>query len=103
MKPDAQRIAIAEACGWKWKPELLGLINGPHHESGARNVPDYPNDLNAMRAACVAIIHPNENWRRRFMDHLYRICEHQWMMTDATAAQRAEALLKTLGKWEGDK
>lgn len=41
MTPEAQRIAIAEACGWQ-------LLGGMWHHPIGGFIPDYLNDLNAM-------------------------------------------------------
>lgn len=116
MNPSAQRIAIAEACGWKWKPELFGLIQGPEHLSGARNVPDYPNDLNAMHEAEKVLTEKQWdsyiNWELRCtvaaaQDRTIK-CSVRPMpdevrgLVHATAAQRAEAFLKATGRWEDD-
>jgi len=130
MKPEAQRIAIAEACGVRVKSfgfrygakDWLGagsvasegyynesfaeqeareltfkhsMVCGDIYEHPAR-LPDYLNDLNAMHEAekvLPAIKHPGT----------YGIILEEvaggWSMT-ATAAQRAEAFLRTIGKWE---
>lgn len=53
MKAEAQRVAIAEACGWKRTKEgaKSAWFNPAHRGHGRsmfRNqVPDYPTDLNA--------------------------------------------------------
>ena len=51
MNDTEQRIAIAESCGWaKRREHRLSQWLSPH--GGAWNeVPDYPNDLNAMHEA----------------------------------------------------
>lgn len=108
MTEEAQRIAIAEACGWtdihqptdKWRP-LRGFANG---KLGV--VPDYLHDLNAMHEAektlgdmqiknYVAIL-----TNRSFVQDgdITRI--RCWEALHATAAQRAEAFLRVIGKWE---
>ena len=59
MTPEQQRIAIAEACGWKvLEPEvkpaiiyLWGLREGFIHEENREIIPDYLNDLNAMQSS----------------------------------------------------
>lgn len=56
MSPEAQRIAIAEACGWvnqgraKRIPALLFRWVNPSTKAvvDASDLPDYLNDLNAM-------------------------------------------------------
>ena len=67
-------------------------------------IPDYLNDLNAMHEAENATFKTGDEWGRYFA-WLEEVC---YMLTNApndpinsTAAQRAEAFLKTIGKWEG--
>ena len=89
-------------------------------ESDVR-VPDYVNDLNAMHEAEKLLTWSRDSldgtagaYASELADILYRdnaarrestqslgpaACCYQW---HATAAQRAEALLRTLGKWEDD-
>jgi hypothetical protein len=101
MSPKAQRIAIAKACGIvtsdQWGPlykTALGLV---------RDCPDYLNDLNAMHAAEEVM---TEMQRCDYSSHLYDLaCKHQkvtekWRYLSMSAAQRAEALLKTLNLWK---
>ena len=103
MTKEAQRIAIAEACGWKrvktykfGKRQRLSFIHDDE-------LPDYLNDLNAMYEAEQSI---PKHLQNRYIDHLNAI---QWREVTnefirfkearATAAQRSEAFLKTIGKW----
>ena len=67
MNKEAQRIAIAEACGWKRKPEfdytrlMRGTVDAMErvemwgtdqgHLIPLEKLPDYLNDLNAMHKA----------------------------------------------------
>jgi hypothetical protein len=105
MKAEQQRIAIAEACGWKCSEDS--------HELGqliAQFIPDYLNDLNAMHQA-MAHLEPEQV--NQFAAELSGIVlenreKYWWDLTsnevghvaNATAAQRAEAFLRTIGKWE---
>lgn len=99
-------IAIAEACGWTldlkgairvdgYRIEVLG--KRPHEA-----LPDYLNCLNAMHEAEKVL---TENQRIAYSDHTYDIaCEEQdttgkWRWLSLTATQRAEAFLRTIGKW----
>lgn len=87
MSPEAQRIAIAEACG----------INHGVLYAGT----DYLNDLNAMHEAEKIL---DKMQARAYSDFLGQSeqdgtwagchCFHQ------TAAQRAEAFLRAIDKWE---
>ena len=105
MTATAQRILIAEACGWKYARIIIGALFGVHekHEGNLGEIPDYPSDLNAMHeaekvlfasgryndyeAGLVKVMGPNFRGGFPFLWH-------------ATAPQRAEAFLRTLGKWE---
>lgn len=100
------RIAIAEACGWKVCPQNKWLVippNSPHSVQPLNTLPDYCNDLNAMHEAEGTMDAPQYS---NFTDHLYDAeCERQkdtkkWRWLSATAAQRAEAFLRAIGKWE---
>ena len=98
MSPEAQRIAIAEACGIVSKDKWGSLYKTPR--GILRDCPDYLADLNAMHEAENVIIRADllfEYGMHISTDHDY---EH---LLRATAAQRAEAFLRTLGKWEDAK
>jgi hypothetical protein len=93
MKPHRQRIEIAKACGFKWSEysdELGQLV--------AEFTPDYLNDLNAMHEAEKVL---NNVQRERYRTEL--VYSHAGGDVFATSAQRAEAFLRTIGKWEDDK
>lgn len=125
MKPEAQRIAIAEACGWQDCKtaskigrtitktivatndverakgnvrEKRGLPNWPYV-----TVPDYLNDLNAMHEAEKGLLKTKvKSYLRNLractgMDYFEEVTEFRYVT--ATAAQRAEAFLKTLNLW----
>jgi hypothetical protein len=103
-----QRIAIAEACGWVIKTEQVEHTNGyqwtetrkfwvsPHGKRG--ELPDYLNDLNAMHEA-ENLVFRSAQQRRDYADALDDGNGGHF----ATAAQRARAFLRTIGKWEEDK
>ena len=111
MTPEQQRIAIAEACGWQiLEPEvkpaityLWGLRECFILEENKEIIPDYLNDLNAMHDAEETL---QESQRVTYSNELYDLAvEHQlktgkWSYLSMTAAQRAEAFLRTIGKWE---
>jgi hypothetical protein len=118
MTPKAQRLAIAEACGWK--DVSYGV--GPNHDLclGDRptwshgkiqsylldqRVPDYLNDLNAMHEAekHLRSLYPRDEFHE-FGIQLEKIMtrDEEWVW-HATASQRAEAFLRTLGLWEETK
>jgi len=60
--------------------------------------PDYLNDLNAMKKAENSIPQPSDFYRY----NLIKVCGEERRIHLATAAQRAEAFLYTLGKWKED-
>ena len=113
MTAEAQRIAIAEALGYtQEEPWLDGRDCWSHKEHpthmGFDVIPDYLNDLNAchefekvldkmtgIHEPSVGICTGNEVYE----DMLLGMCDHP---IRATAAQRCEAFLKTIGKWKND-
>jgi len=88
--------AIAEACGWK-KPARKTVLNekGFFVTQHAQSAPNYCADLNAMHDA-EATLTEDQLWR---MAREIERNDEQWYFR-ATARQRAEAFLRTLGKWE---
>lgn len=127
MSPEAQRIAIAEACGWHvhGKPTpLLWLGNSPETLKAyvpdlnmgpqVDRVPDYLNDLNAMNEVEKTLMADDAKYSQRnfYAAHLGSITLNDnargweplsnddcFPILHATAAQRAEAFLRTIGKW----
>lgn len=113
MSPEAQRIAIAEACGLKLHTERVEHTDGYQWvevrqfwvcPKGRRvAVPDYLNDLNAMHEA-EKLLTGDQFYK--YSCHIYTAaCETQkktgeWRFIGATAAQRAEAFLRTIGAWQ---
>ena len=109
MSPDKQRIAIAEACGWtKYKgSEKFQFYSPRGMYAHMENLPKYLNDLNAMHEAeyhpsitchyfryvreIAKLLPASDSNTAQFAD--LAVCR-------ATAAQRAEAFLRTVGKWE---
>lgn len=117
MSPDAQRIAIAEACGWKtpgsreviertknWvtRDSQQHFISPDGIGTGISALPDYLTDLNAMHEAEKVFKDDEIEWQK-YANQLYRITEPHRHILHATAAQRAEAFLHTIGKWEDAK
>mgnify|MGYP003453876204 CR=1 FL=1 len=91
MTPEQQRMAIAEACGWKMvEQDVAGHPDNPFFST----IPDYLNDLNAMHEAEKLRIIGTEH-ESDYCMYLYENA-HQCF---ATAAQRTEAFLKTLNLW----
>ena len=116
MSPEKQRIAIAEACGWKFthfekfRPEgdspFVDQISVPMGTSAEHlcsiPLPDYLNDLNAMHEAEKVLT--DAQWDRYIYvslasPHYGSLSTLARAWVSATAAQRAEAFLKTLNLW----
>jgi hypothetical protein len=125
MNKHKQRMKIAEVCGWKdirkcgkksLKPhpegaELRGTLDAPsaNYPKEYSRLPDYLNDLNAMHEAEKVLTAKQSSaywcilqsigkpWPEKGKGAIF------WQSTHATAAQRAEALLKTLNLWEVNK
>jgi len=100
VNKEKQRAAIAEACGWTLNPakHTAKGLDWLHVPSGntAYNPPNYLNDLNAMHDAEKVLTREQE---KEYAYQLEAACcptEYGW---HATASQRAEALLRTIGKW----
>ena len=109
MTPEQQRIAIAEACGWShktldnetywWHDENNKSL--PPSDDGMRTCPDYLNDLNAMHEAEKTL---TDKAHEEFRLNLYDVIgDDSRLIVSSTAAQRAEAFLRTIGKWEESK
>lgn len=111
MKPEEQRIAIAEACGWKYSnPDPNDLVDGfegfvYYEVNGIGYESTLLNDLNAMHEAEKVLTTEQDGAYRAQLANLFsRACGYEWDdgyagAITATAAQRAEAFLRTLGKW----
>ena len=113
-------MAIAEACGWKMHdhPDCLAKKEGwvsRDWETWVMNpngllvfkhdMPDYLSDLNAMHEA-EKVLSRGAGYHQTGGFGLYKtalaeVCDEQHPI-DATASQRAEAFLRTLGKWEDE-
>jgi len=114
MKPEQQRIAIAEICGW------TDIHGGPPEGAYWRGanplrpdllkeeIPDYLNDLNAMHGAEEIL---TRQQRAAYAENLtYAIRDHEtpgfyherFVLVHLSAKERAEAFLKTLNKWTDD-
>ena len=103
MTPEQQRIAIAKACGWKWHSRMKGSIkvwdNRLDYVFSDSELPDYLNDLNAMHKAEKTLDYNQMNRYQNIELSRFVHTETTWICS-ATAAQRAEAFLRTLGRWE---
>jgi hypothetical protein len=111
MTPDQQRIAIATACGWKdirrqrlyaGDQDLWGnkMIGGEKHRN---RLPDYLNDLNACHEMEQVLIDKGVNAWWEYVAFINRHNPRPFgseTAVHATASQRAEAFLRTLGLWQ---
>ena len=117
MTPEAQRIAIAKACGWaqiklRLKKDYDTVWSGVIPNAGefdsqgalenAFELPDYLNDLNAMNEAEKTLV-PNSHEEQMYWGSLgwnfdMTVADAR-NLGHATAAQRAEAFLRAIGKW----
>jgi hypothetical protein len=104
-----QRIAIAEACGWDRDFHVGGSTHWHRGKDTMylADVPDYLNDLNAMREAKKTLRPPIE--RIAFMQEIWRITGvapgnggSTWDVSNAEAKQEAEAFLRVKGLWKED-
>jgi hypothetical protein len=110
VTPEQQRIAIAEACGWTatvdddqfWRATRAdGSMTSDLWCSMSSvwnvGIPDYLNDLNAMHEAENTVIKPQRLW----YPYCLRLEGRSFQESiGATASQRAEAFLRTIGKWK---
>lgn len=128
MTNEQQRIAIAEACGWQrwqskdgstvglykpsielasyWAKEGCTLTDKPITPSDLNYLkcPNYPSDLNA----CHEMEKVLDNEQQAIYYH--QLCKltdalgpaghtFHWYPAVATAPQRCEAFLRTMGRW----
>jgi hypothetical protein len=114
MNQEKQRIAIAEACGIvgpfdnRWIKEYEEEGGDVHGFTGFEKgelvfIPDYLHDLNAMNEAEKVLRDDREAAFRGWLWLAHGQPDMRCAIVHATAAQRAEAFLRTIGKWEDDK
>jgi hypothetical protein len=124
MTQKAQQIAIAEACGYAREVRIVPTWEFTDYNGGGEYVkketvgyaiggkwlmpeslPDYLNDLNAMRQAELHNWH-DEDFIERYENELqmtyvrhcgYSAAAYWWM---SSAKIRAEAFLRTLNLWK---
>lgn len=111
MNNEEINITIAELCGWAvrvspddenywWAEHKSGLvIRGGLSESHAKRVcyPDYTDDLNDMHEA-EKFLTTSPLEKSKYVMHLREVCGDKEAEM-ATARQRAEAFLRTIGVW----
>jgi len=116
MKPEQQRIAIAEACGWA-DCQIIGNTRWfgiPPEQANTgdnfRLIPDYLADLNAMHEAVIGLndaqfhtytlILNNIGWAAYPGQYDADYKKRLRVFCAPSAEQSAEALLRAIGKWE---
>jgi hypothetical protein len=94
VTPEAQRIAIAEACGWRKDKRGLGWLtpSGEYSE-----LPDYLNDLNDMHDVVGPHLKDQDFYLR--WTEILNSMDPETEGWGTTSAQRAEAFLRTLNLW----
>lgn len=106
MTNDEINIVIAEEYGWKF---VLGCWNAPNRsclrivracsDGDEKTYPPYYfKDLNAMHEVEASLFGRND-WSACKYERLLTRMTSSWAW-HATAAQRAEAFVKTIGKWK---
>jgi hypothetical protein len=112
MTPNEINRAIAESMGWVRRPE-----NPPHWGFKWKDpdgevwcfLPNYHNDLNAIHEAVKTLQDQDAFLRElQFVTEEFTSVdadgddEWLWYSVTATAPQRCEAYLKTIGKWRSE-
>jgi hypothetical protein len=118
MNQQEQRIAIAQACGWDYhnRHPIHGKqsVKSWYYRdsnitvSDESSLPDYVKDLNEMHEAEEALHNKNHaqlcvvyrDYLNEFMERDQSHVNAQGLGYHATAAQRAEAFLRTLNLWK---
>ena len=108
MTPKAQRIAIAEAVGYV-RTQATALATWQPPSGGwpitAAHLPDFLNDLNAMHQVeetipTIKLAAYAKALGRDYRDQPPILWPSLFTFIHATASQRAEAFLRTIGKWK---
>jgi len=99
MTDEQINAAIARACGICHVAKVVPMYKTP--QGWVLDCPDYCTDLNAMHEAEKTLTDANMFVMAHHIERL--VSAHGQHYFHATAHQRAEAFLKTLGKWEDGK
>ena len=109
MSPEQKRIAIAMSLGWDEESARRGFETTVREQDGytysqiSTKLPDYLHDLNAIHEAVKTL---PQNLKPRYFAYLCTVASgvislHGYSgATEATAAQRCEAFLKTIDRWK---
>lgn len=119
MKPEKQRVVIAESYGWTHvgprtcKKDPCGVEPGGTSRENTKHIPDYLNDRNHMIEAVKTLPRQGADTEDHFILELHLLTTGReidydtpvgdmFLMVTATPAQLAEAYLKTIKRWEDD-
>jgi len=119
MTKERQNIVIAEFCGWRITDETVINPVGESRYARFKNgvdqianiIPDYTGSLDAMAGAESNLKGSRDDEHSQlsgFIEQLSLVCGdgmeplnvYDWDLIHSTAEQRAEALIKTIGRWE---
>jgi hypothetical protein len=113
MTNEQINVAIAEACGWTEIEQYTQAIDGwyGYEPNGDHSqIPNYCNDLNAMHEAEETLdLQKAGVFAEQLRVTVYRttrlphVDSGSFAHVHAIASQRAEAFLRTIGKWEDGK
>lgn len=87
--------AIAELCNWGVKP----VVHIDDKGIRVREHPAYCMDLNAMHEAEKVLTDDQFKWYTYWVEKLMPETKYRCYLC-ATARQRAEAFVRSIGKWE---
>ena len=119
MSPEAQRTAIAEACGWKrigngvrcflfpCGEYVTGkdgiLMMSPAEANGAPAPPDYLNDVAARKEAWRTLAHVQKlSFRSQMKKIALREASGDFWIEEAEFDHWPEAFVRAIGKWQPD-
>jgi hypothetical protein len=105
MNPNEQNKAIAEYCGWTYT-NGMGPVGSLHHPTNCTcfdgdgcRIPNYHLDLNEMHEAELFMLSVDPILYKQVYLKTYMDCYFNGGVS-AEASERAEAFLKTIGKWK---
>jgi hypothetical protein len=99
MKPEEINVAIGKSLGWTSYQSGIGdylVWTNPKSGLSSRELPNFYKDLNAIHEAEEMIADGIQTYIYSF--NLARLTGERFEWK-ATAPQRCEAFLKTIGKW----
>jgi hypothetical protein len=118
MTDEQINAAIAEVCGWEditesvapeeFRRRATGMLRDKHgNRTPLKQIPNYCTNLNAMHEAEATLsVSCRMDYPTVLLRVLFELDKYTWYATGGfthittTARQRAEAFLRTLGKWE---